>query len=142
VYGFYGITAAFIIIIIFLLIAFICVFFIKRHPPIYIPKESIWKSLSEGIHFVFHNKMMIGAMSLDLFSVFFGGAVALLPVFANEILHVGPQGLGIMRATSSLGAVIVYAGHGAYIANGQTLAQFADSGCRFWFIHYLLCFVA
>ncbi len=107
VYGFYGITSAFIIIIIFLLTAFICVFFLKRHPPIYIPKENIWKSLSEGIHFVFHNKMMIGAMSLDLFSVFFGGAVALLPVFANEILHVGPQGLGIMRATSSLGAVLV-----------------------------------
>lgn len=107
VYGFYGITATFSIIILFLLVALVCVFFLKRHPPIYIPKESIWQSLSEGIHFVFHNKMMIGAMSLDLFSVFFGGAVALLPVFANEILHVGPQGLGIMRATSSLGAVLV-----------------------------------
>ena len=107
VYGFYGITAAFIIIIIFLLVAFTCVLFLKRYPPIYTPKESIWKSLSEGIHFVFHNKMMIGAMSLDLFSVFFGGAVALLPVFANEILHVGAEGLGIMRATSSLGAVLV-----------------------------------
>jgi MFS family permease len=83
------------------------VFFLKKYPPIFTPKESIWQSLSEGIHFVFHNKMMIGAMSLDLFSVFFGGAVALLPVFANEILHVGPEGLGIMRATSSLGAVLV-----------------------------------
>jgi len=50
--------------------------------------------------------MMIGAMSLDLFSVFFGGAVALLPVFANEILKVGAEGLGIMRATASLGAVL------------------------------------
>jgi hypothetical protein len=51
--------------------------------------------------------MMISAMSLDLFSVFFGGAVALLPVFANEILKVGAEGLGIMRATSSTGAVLV-----------------------------------
>ena len=49
---------------------------------------------------------MLGAMSLDLFSVFFGGFVALLPVFANEILKVGPEGLGIMRATSSAGAVL------------------------------------
>jgi len=106
-YGFYGITVTFSVIILFLLVALVCVFFLKRYPPIYVPKESIWQSLSEGIHFVFHNKMMIGAMSLDLFSVFFGGAVALLPVFANEILHVGAQGLGIMRATSSLGAVLV-----------------------------------
>jgi MFS family permease len=106
-YGFVGITATFSVIILFLVVALICVFFLKKYPPIYVPKESIWASLSEGIHFVFHNKMMIGAMSLDLFSVFFGGAVALLPVFANEILHVGPQGLGIMRATSSLGAVLV-----------------------------------
>lgn len=107
VYGFYGITAVYSIILAFLLIALVCVFFLKRYPPIFIPKESIWKSLSEGIHFVFHNKMMIGAMSLDLFSVFFGGAVALLPVFANEVLHVGPEGLGVMRATTSLGAVLV-----------------------------------
>jgi MFS family permease len=107
VYGFYGITATFSIIITFLFVALVCAFFLRRYPPVYTPKESIWDSLSEGIRFVFNNKMMIGAMSLDLFSVFFGGAVALLPVFANEILHVGPQGLGIMRATSSLGAVLV-----------------------------------
>lgn len=49
---------------------------------------------------------MLGAMSLDLFSVFFGGAIALLPVFAHDILKVGSEGLGIMRATSSLGAVL------------------------------------
>ncbi|MFD0751912.1 MFS transporter [Mucilaginibacter calamicampi] len=107
IYGFYGITAAFTVILLFLLTALICVFFLRKYPPVFVPKESIWKSLSEGLHFVFHNKMMISAMSLDLFSVFFGGAVALLPVFANEILKVGAEGLGIMRATSSTGAVVV-----------------------------------
>ena len=107
IYGFYGITAAFIVILIFLLVALTCVFFLRKYPPVFVPKENIWKSLSEGLHFVFHNKMMISAMSLDLFSVFFGGAVALLPVFANEILKVGAEGLGIMRATSSTGAVLV-----------------------------------
>lgn len=106
IYGFYGITATFALIIAFELISLVLVFLLRKYPAVYIPKETIWKSLSEGIHFVLNNKMMIGAMSLDLFSVFFGGAVALLPVFANDILKVGSEGLGIMRATSSLGAVL------------------------------------
>ena len=67
---------------------------------------SIVKSLTEGVQFVFKTKMMVWAMSLDLFSVFFGGAVALLPVFANDILKVGPEGLGFMRAAASAGSVI------------------------------------
>lgn len=106
IYGFYGITPTYIIIIIFIFIALICIFFLKPHPPTFIPKESIVKSLTEGIQFVFKSKMMLGAMSLDLFSVFFGGAVALLPVFANDILKVGSEGLGFMRAAASFGAVV------------------------------------
>ena len=106
IYGFYGITPTYIVIIIFISIALICIFFLKSHPPTFIPKESIVKSLTEGINFVFKSKMMLGAMSLDLFSVFFGGAVALLPVFANDILKVGSEGLGFMRAAASVGAVI------------------------------------
>lgn len=106
IYGFYGITATYTVIIFFIIIALICIFFLKEHPPRFIPKESIMKSLTEGVQFVFKNKMMLGAMSLDLFSVFFGGAVALLPVFANDILKVGPEGLGYMRAAASAGAVI------------------------------------
>jgi MFS family permease len=106
IYGFYGITATYTIIMLFIAIALVCIFFLKAHPPAYIPKESIVKSLTEGVHFVFKNKMMLAAMSLDLFSVFFGGAVALLPVFANDILKVGSEGLGLMRAAASSGAVI------------------------------------
>jgi MFS family permease len=106
IYGFYGITATYSIIILFIAIAMVCIFFLNSHPPTYIPKESIMKSLTEGVHFVFKNKMMLAAMSLDLFSVFFGGAVALLPVFANDILKVGSEGLGLMRAAASGGAVI------------------------------------
>jgi MFS family permease len=104
--GLTGITATFAVIILFMVISLVLVSMLRKYPPVFVPKESIWKSLSEGIHFVFNNKMMVGAMSLDLFSVFFGGAVALLPVFANEILKVGAEGLGIMRATASLGAVL------------------------------------
>lgn len=106
IYGFFGITVTYTVIIFFILIALTCIFFLKEHPPRFIPKESIVKSLTEGVQFVFKNKMMLGAMSLDLFSVFFGGAVALLPVFANDILKVGPEGLGYMRAAASGGAVL------------------------------------
>lgn len=106
VYGFFGITVTYLIILFFIAIALVCIFFLKSHPPRYIPKESIMKSLTEGVQFVFKNKMMLGAMSLDLFSVFFGGAVALLPVFANDILKVGSEGLGFMRAAASGGAVL------------------------------------
>lgn len=106
IYGFYGITVTYLVIITFIAIALVCIFFLKPHPPTFIPKESIVKSLTEGVQFVFKSKMMLGAMSLDLFSVFFGGAVALLPVFANDILKVGSEGLGFMRAAASGGAVI------------------------------------
>lgn len=106
IYGFFGITVTYLIILFFIAIALVCIFFLKKHLPQYIPKESIMKSLTEGVQFVFKNKMMLGAMSLDLFSVFFGGAVALLPVFANDILKVGSEGLGLMRAAASAGAVL------------------------------------
>jgi MFS family permease len=101
-----GITGNFIVILFFLLVSLILVYRLRDYPAVFIPKESIWKSLSEGIHFVFKTKMMISAMTLDLISVFFGGVVALLPVFALDILHVGPQGFGLMRMASSLGAAI------------------------------------
>ena len=106
IYGFYGITITYIVIITFIFIALACIFFLRPHPPTFIPKESIVKSLTEGVQFVFKSKMMLGAMSLDLFSVFFGGAVALLPVFAHDILKVGSEGLGFMRAAASTGAVL------------------------------------
>jgi len=104
--GVTGMTATFSIILFLLLIALVLVYRLKKYPAVFVPKESIWKSLSAGLHFVFNNKMMLYAMSLDLFSVFFGGVVALLPVFALDILKVGAEGLGIMRMASSLGAAL------------------------------------
>ena len=75
------------------------------HPPS--PSgESIATSLAAGVRFVFGERIVLGALSLDLFSVLFGGATALLPVYAAEILHVGPQGLGLLRSAPSIGAVI------------------------------------
>ena len=65
------------------------------------------KSLGEGVVFVFRHRMLLSSMSLDLFAVLFGGAVALLPVFASEILKVGPQGLGLLRTGPALGSVLM-----------------------------------
>lgn len=68
--------------------------------------EAVGESLSSGLRFVFREKILLGSLTLDLFSVLFGGAVALLPVFADEILNAGPQGLGVLRAAPAIGAVI------------------------------------
>jgi len=61
----------------------------------------------DGVRFVFNQKLVLGALSLDLFAVLFGGAPALLPIFADQILKVGPQGLGILRAAPAVGSVIM-----------------------------------
>ncbi len=63
--------------------------------------------LLEGIRFVLHNRAVLGMISLDLFAVLFGGAVALLPIFAADILHVGPVGLGLLRTAPAAGAAVV-----------------------------------
>lgn len=69
------------------------------------PKESIWQSIAIGVRFVFGTPALVGSMSLDLFAVLFGGAIALLPVFAKDILHVGAGGLGLLNAAPSVGAL-------------------------------------
>jgi MFS family permease len=73
-------------------------------------KEGIVESLKAGLRFVFSNKIILGALSLDLCAVLFGGAVALLPVFAKDILKTGPEGLGFLRAAPSVGAFITMIG--------------------------------
>lgn len=85
-------------------------FFIKvpyTHQVVHRLKEPLLQSLTAGLRFVFNHKEMLGAISLDLFAVLFGGAVALLPVFAKDILHVGPQGLGILRASPFFGSAFM-----------------------------------
>jgi len=69
-------------------------------------EESVTESLGAGIRFLRGEPVLLGAITLDLFSVFFGGATALLPIFAADILHVGPEGLGLLRAAPSVGAVL------------------------------------
>jgi MFS family permease len=65
------------------------------------------KTLFAGLHFIRNNKLILGAISLDLFAVMLGGAVALLPVYAREILHTGPWGLGLLRTAPGVGAALM-----------------------------------
>ena len=62
--------------------------------------------LLEGLRYVLHQKALLGAISLDLFGVLFGGATALLPAFAQDVLHVGPAGLGLLRTATGVGAAM------------------------------------
>jgi MFS family permease len=68
---------------------------------------SVWSSVREGMRFVTRDSVLLGSMALDLLAVLFGGAVALLPVFAADILRVGPDGLGLLVAAPSVGALAV-----------------------------------
>jgi MFS family permease len=70
------------------------------------PPPRALERVLEGLHFVRHTQILLGAILLDLLAVLFGGAVALLPVFARSILHVGPTGLGVLRAAPAVGALI------------------------------------
>lgn len=76
-------------------------------PPAPPERAPIFKSIGEGLRFVFNNQVVLGAQALDMFSVLFGGAVALLPAFIHDILHYGPEALGILRAAPAAGAVLV-----------------------------------
>ena len=89
------------------LMSLFLVFFIKRKP-ILNPKigEPILESLKEGIKFVYTTKAIFGAITLDMVSVLFGGAVALLPIYAQDILKVGPEGFGALRAAPAVGAFL------------------------------------
>ncbi len=78
----------------------------KKPVPVATNPGTIWQNLREGLRFVFKTRIVFYAISLDLFSVLFGGVVAILPVFAEDILHVGPEGLGLLRAAPSVGALL------------------------------------
>lgn len=68
---------------------------------------SRWQLVKEGLDYVWRQKIVFGAISLDLFAVLLGGATALLPVFARDVLHVGPEGFGLLRAGPAIGATMV-----------------------------------
>ena len=91
-----------------LLISLVAIFRISSKPLTEkIKEESVWESLKIGIRFVFTNKMLLSALSLDLFAVLFGGAVSMLVAFNDKILHASPEAFGWLRTAPAIGAVFM-----------------------------------
>jgi MFS family permease len=107
-YAYAGLSGSLLTVIALLMGVMVCIFQIESRPvPVKtVHHESIWHSLREGIAYVFKTKIILYSISLDLFSVLFGGVIAILPIFAEDILKVGAEGLGILRAAPSVGAVV------------------------------------
>jgi len=114
IYGFASARVAYVADAIMMVVALTTFWWIRYVPsPIVARAENLGESLASGLKFVFKESVLLSALTLDLFSVLLGGAEALLPVFADQVLHVGPQGLGILRAAPAAGAVVasVYLAH-------------------------------
>jgi MFS family permease len=110
-YVFIGLNYTLLIVVMFLLLNFILILQIKPYAVIQNKSDlNIWQSIREGFSFVYNNKILFYSISLDLVAVLFGGVVAILPIFAEDILKVGPQGLGLMRAAPSIGAILTIIG--------------------------------
>ncbi len=106
--GFFSIGLGYFFVALFTAIGMLFFSFTKNKPlPERSKTETIWQSLSAGIKFVFNNQVLLSAISLDMFAVFFGGAVCILPIFADQVLHIGAEGLGLLRAAPACGAVIM-----------------------------------
>lgn len=101
-------TGTLITILFSLLMAFLVLFQLKPKPVLMkMTEKKTWDSVKEGLHFVFNTKEVLGALSLDLFAVLFGGAVAMVPVFARDILKIGPQGFGLLNGASDMGSILI-----------------------------------
>ncbi|MGB3076809.1 MAG: MFS transporter [Chitinophagales bacterium] len=120
VYGFAGISWAYGMLCFFLVLNASLFLQIPSRPlPVSDKKEPLMAGLTAGIRFVFKNPVVLSTLSLDLFAVLFGGAVAMLPVFAADVLLVGPEGLGIMRAAPFVGSVIT----GLFMAHRPSMSK-------------------
>ena len=108
VYGFWGIIPAYSLVLGLYTLSFFMIMLIRvgRHEVIE-TAEGVITRIKSGISFVFRTPELLGAFALDMFAVLFGGAVAMLPVFASDILHIGPQGLGLLRACPAIGATLM-----------------------------------
>jgi MFS family permease len=107
-YGAFSITPTFFLMLSLMVVSVSAAYFIPSQPPATPAREeSVAQSIRQGFRFVWRTREVLGALSLDLFAVFFGGATALLPYFTDVILHAGPRGLGILRSAPALGGVAV-----------------------------------
>lgn len=105
-YAYMGLTHTLLIVIFNFVICWGLLAMIKTRPEFPKIVTPLIESLKEGFRFVFRTRIVLYAISLDLFSVLFGGVIAILPVFAEDILKVGPEGLGLLRAAPSIGSLL------------------------------------
>ncbi|MGG7663054.1 MFS transporter [Dyadobacter sp. BHUBP1] len=105
-YAYLGLTQTLLIVIVNFVVCWALLGMIKTRPEFPKIVTPIMESLKEGFKFVFKTRIVFYAMTLDLFSVLFGGVIALLPIFAEDILKVGPEGLGLLRAAPSIGSML------------------------------------
>jgi MFS family permease len=106
--GYADMSTAYATSIVLISVSLLFILLIKNRPvPKVESKESFITNLSAGLRFVKGNQIVLSALSLDLFAVLFGGAIALLPIFATDILHVGEKGFGFLRAAPAFGAVVM-----------------------------------
>ena len=103
---FYGATTVFLAASALLVLAVALMCMTKTAPQAVNKEPASWHSVLEGLRFVMSRPVVLGAMSLDLFAVLFGGATALLPALAADVLHVGPSGLGLLRTAPGVGAAL------------------------------------
>lgn len=108
-----GKASAYLVATVFAVAAAVAVITLRvTEPPLPSERAPVFKSIGEGLRFVFNTQVVLGAQALDMFSVLFGGAMALLPAFIKDVLHYGPEALGLLRAAPAAGAVII----GIYLA--------------------------
>lgn len=99
--------------------AALCVASIRANTRPVVQPGSRWELMAEGLRYVWTNRIVFGAISLDLAAVLLAGATAMLPVFARDVLHVGPEGFGVLRAAPAAGATLVALYLAAYPIRAQ-----------------------
>ncbi|AUX86307.1 MFS transporter [Acinetobacter sp. ACNIH2] len=104
--AFLGRETSLLSVAVLLSLCFILINLLQKRSFPSIETENLWASLGDGFRFIWKTKIVLWAISLDLVSVLFGGVIALLPIFAEDILKIGPEGLGYLRAAPSIGALI------------------------------------
>ena len=110
---------------------------LQVHTPKIKAEKAIFSGIAEGIRFVFNHQVILSAQALDMFAVLFGGAIAMLPAFLHDVYHYGPEGLGILRASPAIGAIIT----GAYLAK-HPIYENAGKWLLFAVAGFGLCIIA
>ena len=139
IYAFYGITTSYLVDTLLVMAGLFFYFSLPRKPlPPASEEQGIVEKIKAGLKFVFKNEIVLSAITLDLFAVLFGGAVALLPIFAAEILKVGPEGLGMLRAAPGIGAILMalYITHNPIQKNMGNILLLSVAGFGFCMIGF------